>query len=245
MSETLSRQHGNSLDAAWSIAADNQLRSALEAGFTALVGAGVLSGGAVTQTGPFAVELAAGTAVYTEGVALTLGAAIPRSGLGASTTNYLWGLLTRTARDRMTATSVDAWSFVVSHNTTGVAPTSLSIPLAVIVTDGAGITSITDPAGKYLSLMKAGRYSLSVTGSADVTLTAIEASCRHQEYTGVLTGDIDVIFPLRAGGEWIVFNNTTGAFTLTVKGAAGTGYVVPQGDRKLILCDGTDFFTLD
>jgi hypothetical protein len=96
-----------------------------------------------------------------------------------------------------------------------------------------------------VGIVKGGKLSKSVAGSADVTLVQAEWENRYQEYTGILTGNIDVILPLQACLEWIVSNQTTGAFTLTVKGATGTGYVVPQGDRKLVVCDGTDFFTLD
>jgi len=37
-----------------------------------------------------------------------------------------------------------------------------------------------------------------------------------------------------------VFNNTTGAFTVAVKTAAGTGVVVPPGQRAVVYCDGTN-----
>ncbi len=244
MSETLPRQHGNSLSAAWSIAADNQLREQLEAGFQALVGAGVLAGGGVSQTGAFAVELAAGTTLFTEGVALTLGSAIPRTGLNASATNYLWGLLTRTARDRSVAAAVDAFSFVLTHNATGIAPNPLSIPLSVIVCDGSGITSITDPAGKYLSLMRHGRLVRSVAGGSNVTLSATEARYRHLVLTGLLTASIAVILPLQPGLEWLVDNQTTGAYTVTVKGATGTGTAVPQGGRSLLYATGADILPI-
>lgn len=151
MSGTLPQQHSNSQTASFSIAADNQLRDVLGAGLAAALGTGVLAKGRVTKTAALAVEVETATVFFTEGVALTLGAAAAYSGLTAGQTNYLWGLLTRTARDRSIATAVDTWALVLSHNTTGVAPSALSIPLATISIPSASITRIDDvPAGKYL-----------------------------------------------------------------------------------------------
>jgi hypothetical protein len=84
-----------------------------------------------------------------------------------------------------------------------------------------------------------GRLSLSVAGSSDVTLTA--AQCRNDvlNFTGILTGDIDVIVP-NGPQEWTVTNNTTGSFSLTVKTAAGTGVVITQGNVHQVLADGTN-----
>ena len=48
--------------------------------------------------------------------------------------------------------------------------------------------------------------------TADVTLTAAQARGRRLTTTGTLTGNRNVIVP--NSGEWIVFNNCGGAFTL-------------------------------
>lgn len=57
--------------------------------------------------------------------------------------------------------------------------------------------------------------------------------------SGVLTGNRNLILPTVAR-PFIVTNNCTGAFTLTVKTVAGTGIVVPQGGSMLLYCDGTN-----
>jgi hypothetical protein len=87
-----------------------------------------------------------------------------------------------------------------------------------------------------------GRLSLSVAGSANVTLTAAQYSKPILEFTGVLTGNISVFVPLTAGAEWEVYNGTSGSFTLTVIGATGTGVVVPQSQRMRVNCDGTNVY---
>lgn len=79
-----------------------------------------------------------------------------------------------------------------------------------------------------------------VGGNTNVTLSTSESARNIQQYSGVLTGDIKVYFPVQAN-EWTVFNNTTGAFTLTVQlvGNVGTAYIVPQGNTQIFYSDGT------
>ena len=39
---------------------------------------------------------------------------------------------------------------------------------------------------------------------------------------------------------YLVYNGTTGAFTLTLKTSGGTGIAVTQGNRVWLYCDGTN-----
>lgn len=89
----------------------------------------------------------------------------------------------------------------------------------------------------------AGRLSKSVAGSSNVTLTTTEARNAILEFTGVLTGSINVIVPTKAR-KYIVYNNTSGAFTLTVKTSGGTGIAVTQGTRSWLYCDATNVVSL-
>lgn len=86
------------------------------------------------------------------------------------------------------------------------------------------------------------RLVKSVAGNTDVTLTATEAANQIQEYTGALTGNINVIVPTSVAEYW-VYNNTSGAFTLTAKTSAGTGIAVTQGTRAILYCDATNVVT--
>jgi hypothetical protein len=83
-----------------------------------------------------------------------------------------------------------------------------------------------------------GRLSLSVAGAANVTLTADQSANSILNFTGVLTGSIDIIVPV-GPKQYVVSNNTTGAFTITVK-TAGTGVIVPQGESRVVVADGTN-----
>jgi hypothetical protein len=83
-----------------------------------------------------------------------------------------------------------------------------------------------------------GLVTKSVAGNSNVTLVAAEYGVGVIILTGVLTGNINVIFP--TGGKWIVVNSTTGAFSITCKTAAGSGIVVTQGKARMLHGDGTN-----
>lgn len=57
--------------------------------------------------------------------------------------------------------------------------------------------------------------------------------------TGALTGDRALILPT-VNRPYIVWNTCTGLFSLTVKTALGTGVVIPQGSKAILICDGTN-----
>lgn len=73
--------------------------------------------------------------------------------------------------------------------------------------------------------------------SANVTLTALQYGKPIVVITGTLTANLNLIFP-NIVNKWTVINNTTGAFTITCKTAAGTGVVV--NTAALIVGDGTN-----
>ena len=90
--------------------------------------------------------------------------------------------------------------------------------------------------------------AVSIT-AADVTLTAAQFQNAIFVCSGVLTGNRSLILPLSpnsatvaVGGRFVVVNNTTGAFTLTVKTVAvgSTGVTVPQGFTAALYSDGTN-----
>ena len=62
--------------------------------------------------------------------------------------------------------------------------------------------------------------------------------------TGTLTANVTYTIPSGVGGQWIVNNQTTGAFTVTFTTGAvgGTTQTVSQGLQTLIASDGTDIW---
>jgi len=86
-----------------------------------------------------------------------------------------------------------------------------------------------------------GYLSKSVAGSSDVTLTTADASATAEssnkviELTGALTGNIKVLVPAKES-NYVIFNNTTGSFTLTVAptGHTANGVAITQGSHTMI-----------
>lgn len=124
---------------------------------------------------------------------------------------------------------------VVSSNTTG--DTAGQIPLYAVVTGASSVTSYTDQRSWAEPRHLTSRASVAVTAS-DVTLTAAQARCRYLTLTGALTNNRSVIVP----NDWegVVFCSNTGAFSTTVKTVAGSGVVVAQTKRAMLLADGTN-----
>lgn len=81
--------------------------------------------------------------------------------------------------------------------------------------------------------------SIAVDGNGGYTLSASEYDKRAIRFTGVLTGNRTIIIPATVRDYW-VSNQTTGAFTLTVKTATGAGVIITQGYRAICYCDGLD-----
>ena len=110
---------------------------------------------------------------------------------------------------------------------------------ASTVESAAGATAKVDTHAAAVIPHPHGRLSKSVGGTSDVTLTAAEALNNQIIFTGALTGNINVIFPVDPR-FWLVRNSTTGAFTLTCKTPAGTGIVILAGEKVGIRSDGTN-----
>jgi hypothetical protein len=90
-----------------------------------------------------------------------------------------------------------------------------------------------------------GETSITVAGS-NVTLTALQAARPFLFINGTLTAAITISIPAPlAGQEWIVVNETSGGFALSLASVAGgTPIVIPQSGNTsfpaVIYCDGTN-----
>jgi hypothetical protein len=99
---------------------------------------------------------------------------------------------------------------------------------------GAGIASITS-----VQTAVNGLQSISVAGSANVTLTTAQAAEMIIVLTGAITANITVAVPA-VTKFFTVLNSTTGAFTVTVIATGGTGVAVSQGYSQILYCNGTN-----
>ena len=113
---------------------------------------------------------------------------------------------------------------------------------ARILTDGTSFYTI----GYGQSATFAFDYvSISLTGQpSPYTLTGTNLNRIAYQFSGVLTANMQIIVPNTIQQYW-VRNTTTGAYSLTVKTAAGTGIAVVQNGAAILYCDGTNVVEAD
>lgn len=105
---------------------------------------------------------------------------------------------------------------------------------AFLVTDGTDYFTI--GFGKQINSVF-DFVSINVAGTGDFVLTGANLNRVSYRFTGVLTGNRNIIVPNTIQQYW-VDNETSGAFSLTVKTVAGTGVGITQGNRAILYCDG-------
>ena len=115
-------------------------------------------------------------------------------------------------------------------------PALIGTPTAPTAADGTNTTQIASTA--FVQSAVGGYLSKSTTGGT-VTLTDVEASNPVIRISGTLTSNVEVIVPAAVKRLWAIYNATSGAYTLTVKTASGSGVTVAQGKRNLVYTDGT------
>lgn len=85
-----------------------------------------------------------------------------------------------------------------------------------------------------------GATALASQTGGTVTLTPAQARKRVLTVAGTLTSNLVLVVP-NWRYDWTVYNNTGGAFSVTVRTAGGSGAVVAQnGAPTPVLCDGTN-----
>lgn len=78
-----------------------------------------------------------------------------------------------------------------------------------------------------------------ISSGTPFTLTAAEASNKMLKFIGTPSGAVTVIVPAVVA-VYYVFNRASTAYSVTVKTASGAGSAVSQGQRAIVMCDGTD-----
>lgn len=124
---------------------------------------------------------------------------------------------------------------VLVKNTTGW--TAGYVPIYNVVTGAASVTSYSDYRLAVPDIAPS-RRSIAMS-DANYTITYQDARARILEFTGTLTAARNIVIPLGAK-DYIVFNNTTGGFSLTFIGASGTGVAIAATKRATIYADGTN-----
>lgn len=129
---------------------------------------------------------------------------------------------------------------------------NLTLPL-VGGDSGVWGTELNNGVMSYLDNILGATQAITIN-SSDVNLTVTQWNNAAFNLTGVLTGNRSLVLPLNAnsatvavGGYCIVANNTTGAFTITVKTAASgsTGVTVAQGTTAFLYSDTANVYNAD
>lgn len=86
-----------------------------------------------------------------------------------------------------------------------------------------------------------GTFSQGLT-NVDVSISLANAENLRITLTGVLLANVSVKLPSGMGGFWVIDNQTTGSFTVTIKTTAGgsVGVTAQQGYTTIVFSDGTD-----
>jgi hypothetical protein len=102
----------------------------------------------------------------------------------------------------------------------------------------ANNTANPETAGTGWQPEDAGVTSITMT-NANVTLTRLQSAMSMISISGALTANLQLILPVYLK-QWLIINNCTGAFTITVKTAAGSGAVSVPNSSQSVFCDGTN-----
>lgn len=127
---------------------------------------------------------------------------------------------------------------------TSTASASLQLELLALGQKSGQWGDVTNGNLQILEDAIAGTEAITLAAS-DVTLTDLQFTAGQQSHaavlnlSGTLSADVNVIVPTRSK-RYLVKNGCTGAYTVTVKTASGTGAVADQGITTAVRCDGTN-----
>lgn len=122
---------------------------------------------------------------------------------------------------RIPNSSLDGfWLNTVDGNTTNPENTTAAIT-GWVPSDNYGSTAITGLAGTA------------------VTLTTLQASKYRITLAGVLSANINLTIPAWQK-TWMIENNCTGSFSITIKTPSGTGVAIPAGMKASVYGNGTN-----
>jgi hypothetical protein len=96
-------------------------------------------------------------------------------------------------------------------------------------------------AAGWIGLPAAGTYTITTTGGTTTPDPSV-LGVTTLLVTGTLASNATLKLPLVAGSRWIIANNTSGSYTLTVQGATGAGVSITQGSALTVFTDGTNYY---
>lgn len=130
-------------------------------------------------------------------------------------------------------------------------PSTFSSNLRVeLMADGEQSTVWGQKTNTNLELLEAAISEMATiaTTGGSTTLTALDGADDESrkaclKITGVLVSNATIVIPAVTKAYW-VWNATSGAYTVTIKTAAGTGQTITANQLRQVFCDGTDVYNL-
>ena len=101
-------------------------------------------------------------------------------------------------------------------------------------------TSNPDTGTGWIPAMRYGITAVSLA-AANITLTPAQAAKETIVLSGALTANVQVIMPAWIE-SWLIVNNCTGSFTVSVKTTAGSGINLGTGTSSQVYGDGTNIY---
>lgn len=114
--------------------------------------------------------------------------------------------------------------------------------IPAVPTAAAGTNTTQAASTAFARALAKGFLSKSVAGGVDVNLTEDECANGILHFSGALTANINVIVPQTAN-QWVIYNATSGAYTLTVKTSVSPGVLVKQNNTKQLFCNGSQIIS--
>ena len=113
---------------------------------------------------------------------------------------------------------------------------------------GDSVTLITDGANWFtLGLGQNAVFAFDFTSinlgglSGNYTLSGAELNRIAYQFTGAITGNIEIVVPKTTQQYWVYNNTTGGSFTLRVRTSTQSpGVLVTRGSRAILYCDGAN-----
>lgn len=125
----------------------------------------------------------------------------------------------------------------------GPTPPGTPLPYQVWADTTTGVLKVRDAANTvWIPVQPLSGLGYNVTktlAGGTYTLTEFEALASSFEFNGALTSNLVIVVPNNMP-VFAVENLTTGAFTVTIKTAAGTGQAIGQGEISMLYCNGAN-----
>jgi hypothetical protein len=119
---------------------------------------------------------------------------------------------------------------------------------SLTLTPGDSATAVTDGTSWYtLGLGQSAVFAFDFTSvnlggvSGNYTLSGAELNRIAYEFTGAITGNVEIIVPKTTQQYWVSNDTTGGSFTLRVRtNTQSPGVLVARGSRAILYCDGNE-----